>query len=300
MQTYPIDRIVIGDRVRKDMGDLDALAASIRSVGLLHPVVIKPDGTLVAGHRRVEAVRRLGQAEIPVTVIDAHDLLRAERDENAARKDFTRTEAVAIARMIEEQERPLALERLREGGKKTQEIKHGEASGKLPEASRPRQQQVADVAAAAVDMCRHTYVRAKHVVDAAEADPEKFGDLPEKMDASGNVTGTYKELKRRQAGEPPAEKISAPPARKGFRNDKSVPYVANTPRKREICEAQKLRLIEGLSTINGHCRGLAALDLQMAFSVCSQEEIRTWSNKARDLSRTLRSLSASLSQGLSA
>lgn len=277
MHLYPIDRIVIGDRVRKDMGDLDALMASIRAVGLLHPVVIKPDGTLVAGHRRVEAVKRLGQAQIPVTVIDAHDLLRAERDENEARKDFTRSEAVAIARMIEEQERPLALQRLREGAEKSREIKTGSDSGNLPEAV-PRYREVADVAAAAVGMSRHTYKHAKAVIDAAARDPGAFGDLPDAMDATGNVNGTHQELKRRLAGEPP------------------TPDFTGT-RHHIRAESHKRRLEESLSSIYGHCRGLKELNLPMALSVCSKEEVHIWSTKARDLSRALRNLAASMSKG---
>jgi ParB family chromosome partitioning protein len=42
-----IDEILIGDRVRKDMGDIESLAESMKRHGLLHPVVVKTDGTLV-------------------------------------------------------------------------------------------------------------------------------------------------------------------------------------------------------------------------------------------------------------
>ena len=42
----PIDQIKIGTRHRKDLGDIDALAANIAELGLLHPIVIRPDGTL--------------------------------------------------------------------------------------------------------------------------------------------------------------------------------------------------------------------------------------------------------------
>jgi ParB family transcriptional regulator, chromosome partitioning protein len=79
----PIGTIRVGERVRKDMGDLASLAASMGQHGLLHPVVIKSDRTLVAGHRRLEAARLLEWQDIPVTVIDVDDLLSAERDENA-------------------------------------------------------------------------------------------------------------------------------------------------------------------------------------------------------------------------
>ncbi len=38
-------------------------------------------------------------------VVDGADMLAAERDESAGRKDFTPSEAVAIGRLIEDQHR---------------------------------------------------------------------------------------------------------------------------------------------------------------------------------------------------
>jgi ParB family chromosome partitioning protein len=61
--------IRIGQRHRRDLGDIDALAASISEVGLLHPVVVTPDGRLIAGQRRLEACRSLGWSEVTATVI---------------------------------------------------------------------------------------------------------------------------------------------------------------------------------------------------------------------------------------
>ena len=59
--SMPIAEIVIADRHRKDMGDLDGLAASIAAIGLLHPVVVRTDGRLGAAHRtEIRIRRRLG------------------------------------------------------------------------------------------------------------------------------------------------------------------------------------------------------------------------------------------------
>ena len=66
-----IDEIIVGDRVRKDMGDLKSLADSMQRHGLLHPVVVKTDRTLIAGHRRIEAARLAGWTDIAVTMIEA-------------------------------------------------------------------------------------------------------------------------------------------------------------------------------------------------------------------------------------
>jgi ParB-like chromosome segregation protein Spo0J len=71
--SFPIDRIRIGKRFRRDLGDIAGLAASIVEFGLFHPITIKRDGTLLAGHRRLEALRLLGRTEIPVTIWEGDD-----------------------------------------------------------------------------------------------------------------------------------------------------------------------------------------------------------------------------------
>ena len=44
MAHRPIDSIEIGERHRRDLGEIDGLAESIKQVGLLHPIVIRNDG----------------------------------------------------------------------------------------------------------------------------------------------------------------------------------------------------------------------------------------------------------------
>ena len=107
-----LDRITVGERHRRDMGDIPALAASIASVGLLHPVVITPNGVLIAGERRIEACRRLGWSAVPVHVVDIDAIARGEFAENAHRKDFAPSELVAIAATVEQRERELAQQRM--------------------------------------------------------------------------------------------------------------------------------------------------------------------------------------------
>jgi ParB family transcriptional regulator, chromosome partitioning protein len=71
--TRPIAEIMIGDRHRHDMGDIEGLAASISDIGLLHPIVIRGDGLLLAGRRRLEACRLLGWDALPVSVAKTGD-----------------------------------------------------------------------------------------------------------------------------------------------------------------------------------------------------------------------------------
>ena len=122
----PIADIKVGQRHRRDMGDIDGLARSIDELGLLHPVVVTPDGTLIAGERRLRAFQLLERDSIPVTVVDLDKIARGEHAENAHRKDFTLSEAVAIKRAVEPLVKAEAKQRKVQGGK----LK-GQASAKL-------------------------------------------------------------------------------------------------------------------------------------------------------------------------
>jgi ParB family chromosome partitioning protein len=92
----PVHAIRIGERDRTELGDLTELADSIAAVGLLHPIVVTANLDLVAGGRRLTAVKQLGWTEVPVTVVDwftAEQALRAEADENTCRKPLSPLEA---------------------------------------------------------------------------------------------------------------------------------------------------------------------------------------------------------------
>jgi ParB family chromosome partitioning protein len=114
-ELWKIDRIIVENRFRQDLGDIDGLAQSIRELGLLHPIVVQPDGRLIAGQRRLEACKQLGWTEIPVHVVSLDDVLQGELQENTRRKDFTPTELVAIFRALADRERQEAEQRAQEG-----------------------------------------------------------------------------------------------------------------------------------------------------------------------------------------
>lgn len=170
------------------MGDLDALAASIADVGLLQPIVVKPDGLLVAGQRRIEACKRLGWDDVPVsvayTVGDELKALYAERDENTCRKDFTPSEAVAMAEAIEPLERQAARERKAASNAERENFTPSEKGKSL------------DFTAAAVGMSRPTLQKAREVVEAAKREPERYKPIEDQMNRTGKVDGAYKELQR--------------------------------------------------------------------------------------------------------
>jgi N6-adenosine-specific RNA methylase IME4 len=179
----PIDGIDVGVRYRQDLGDLRTLAESIEAVGLLHPVVVTPEGRLIAGQRRLEACRLLGWSEVPVTVVDLLQAARGEAHENFVRKDLLPSEIVALKRAIEPLERRAARQRQ---GART-DLCH---SATVAECQVP----VRDRLSRYLGIGRTTIERAEAVMEAAEKEPEEYGHLVEQMDRSGKVAGAYRRL----------------------------------------------------------------------------------------------------------
>lgn len=66
------------------------LADSIKAIGMLNPITVKPDFTLIAGAHRLEAARLLGWAEVEVNVSHVSDAQAelAEIDENLMRNEL--------------------------------------------------------------------------------------------------------------------------------------------------------------------------------------------------------------------
>ncbi|MCU1397688.1 MAG: parB, partial [Acidimicrobiales bacterium] len=96
-------------RVHFDEATLEELAASIREIGVLQPVLARDLGNgsyqLVAGERRWRAARRAGLTTIPAVVRKTDDLSSVEQAlvENLHRQDLTPLEeAAAFQQLIED------------------------------------------------------------------------------------------------------------------------------------------------------------------------------------------------------
>ena len=92
-------------RTQIDEAALAELAASIRSVGLLQPVIVRPSGEwfeLVAGERRWRASRVAGLTKIPAIVRETGDdqMLRDALIENLQRVDLNPLEEAAAFRQL--------------------------------------------------------------------------------------------------------------------------------------------------------------------------------------------------------
>ncbi|MDS2171834.1 ParB N-terminal domain-containing protein [Nesterenkonia sp. CL21] len=101
-----VSSIRVGARHRKDLGDIDALAESIDQHGLLQTITIAPDGLLVCGRRRLEAIRRLHWRTVNPWVrqglSDRLGQLLSENDDNLLHKALTPLEAAGLYRELKE------------------------------------------------------------------------------------------------------------------------------------------------------------------------------------------------------
>src|SRR6266852_3083871 len=97
-----IEEVLVEDRLRIDMGDIDELCNSIREFGLIQPIVLARQGNkLVAGGRRFAALQRLNTKELEHGIhyiwnyeTDGLRLKAIELEENIRRKDLSWQEIV--------------------------------------------------------------------------------------------------------------------------------------------------------------------------------------------------------------
>ena len=112
LEDIPVGSIVPNPnqpRVHFDEESLSELAASIREIGVLQPVLVRATGDqqyeLIAGERRWRAARRAGLAVIPAVVRTTDDVGSVEQAliENLHRQDLTPLEeAAAYQQLIED------------------------------------------------------------------------------------------------------------------------------------------------------------------------------------------------------
>ena len=208
IENIPIADINVKGRIRQDAGNLDDLAKSIESVGLLHPVVLTQDYKLIVGGRRIAAFLHLKRDTIPAIIVsekwELAKLLEAEGDENTCRKALTPEEAVHLGQNVEKAFADMAKAKQKAGGgdKKSSKAKSG---GVNPPTLIPEPQdegaRTKAQAAAVAGMERKAYTRAEEVVASGNR------KLIDEMNRTSKVAGAWKKLKTSEK----AEAINAEP-----------------------------------------------------------------------------------------
>ncbi|MBM9577916.1 ParB N-terminal domain-containing protein [Leptospira sp. 201903070] len=98
-----VSDIKVKNRIRKDLGDLRPLKESIQKLGLLHPILIDLDNTLISGERRLESVKLLGWEYVDVRIVDIRnkkERVQMEAEENNIRLEFTSEEQERVQELL--------------------------------------------------------------------------------------------------------------------------------------------------------------------------------------------------------
>ena len=113
IEEIPIREIKAGEhaqRLEKEDSDIDGLAASIRRLGVLVPLILEKEGDsfqVVCGHRRLLAAKRAGLSSVPCIVQDSVEVRAGEVTfaENFFRKDLSPVElACALKDCLDREE----------------------------------------------------------------------------------------------------------------------------------------------------------------------------------------------------
>ena len=183
-KVVPVGSIKVANRIRKEFGDIESLAADIKENGLINPVTLTPDGKLLAGERRLRAVKSLGWENVDARIVEDPDDMRQlsiEISENDNRKEFTFSERRDYIRLLHEmfdaQAKANSIANLKKGDDSptAQRCAVGKTSGKIGE--------ILGVGARTVE-------KAEYVAD--HATPEMIAAL----DAEQlSINAAYKQLK---------------------------------------------------------------------------------------------------------
>ncbi|CXZ80580.1 ParB N-terminal domain-containing protein [Staphylococcus aureus] len=167
-----INKVTVGKRIRKDYGDITSLADDIEDRGLINPPVVTPDYELIAGERRLKAMKKLDYRQIEVRVMSVEDYehqLKIEISENEERKAFTYSERMDYAKQLERIEAKKAKDR------KTSKLKQNKDT--VTDQGPERKGETRDIVRKASGFgSGRTYARAKYIYENADEETIKEVD----------------------------------------------------------------------------------------------------------------------------
>lgn len=253
--------------------ELGSLADDIAANGLLEPIIIF-HGQILDGRNRFAACKLADVEpqfiEMADTAVFSPTLYVLSR--NLHRRHLTVSQRAAIAAETV----PLLQEEAKKRQGRRTDLETLTPSGVEVYGGRSNQ-----IAAEALNVGERSVCRA---VKVRRENPEEFERVKR-----GEIS--VHEACREEQQRGPRKPVARP------REDSAAPFEANTEKKTQKAESQKQKLITGLSTITGICRGLQELDIPMAFAVCDDEERKTWIDRAKKLTRQLRAFSTRLQEG---
>lgn len=186
---------------------------SIRTQGILVSLAVKADGTVISGHRRLQAARVLGMPSVPVSVVEYPDELAERRAilEFNRQRDKSTSQRMAEGDEIKAIEAERAKRRLAHGLTAPGRTLVATLPEALPEVGRTR-----DKVAEAIDMRPRTYAKVESVWEAAKAGNPVAQEQMRKLD-TGQVTANaaYKQVVQTQQKQAAVAAIEALPPIEG-------------------------------------------------------------------------------------
>lgn len=191
IEPVPCDIIVVGPRHRQTRRDaVDALADSIRDIGLKTPITVRElsddgDVELIAGAHRLAAAKRLGWERIDCFVLrcDAVEAEKWQIAENLHRAELTTLERDQhVARWVELVSAPQVSSQSAtkpEGGRPESGVRKAARELNIPKDDAHRAVKVASLSDEAKEAARETGLDDNRTVllKAAKADPDEQADV---------------------------------------------------------------------------------------------------------------------------
>jgi len=186
LKQHPINIEIYG----LEVADLD-LVDSIRSKGILEPIVIKEDNTILSGHRRWMAAKDLKLDKVPCRVLTFSD----PSDEEESLIEFNRQRQKTVSQQMKEAEHLFDIETKRA---KDRQIRKPEFV--VPTLA-PQNElgKTRDKIADKIGMKHTTFTKAKEVWDKAKAGNESAKKLIIELDSGKKAIHTaYTEIKKEE------------------------------------------------------------------------------------------------------
>ena len=105
VEQVPIKKVQVSESHRSDLGNIEDLALSIKTSGLINPIILDADYNLISGLRRLRATEYLGAENIDVQFyenLDSFGKIKVKIEEQLGKKDLAWPEEVLLKRQLHE------------------------------------------------------------------------------------------------------------------------------------------------------------------------------------------------------
>ncbi len=122
LKEHPLNQKIYGD------SECSKLIESIKNSGVLVPLSVKQDGTIISGHRRFKAAKAIGLESVPVVIVEFTDNLA----EKQAIIEHNRQREKTLSQKMREAEEIEALEAKLAERRRLANLKQGDKTPEVP------------------------------------------------------------------------------------------------------------------------------------------------------------------------